>query len=309
MKLLKPSNIQKVVKFMNTPRAGKYIPYGWGSRKILKFLESDYAQKKHFRGRMNLFKEFLTNLDNPPPAESFLPDLLVSSFLKPWRAAAISHINAKQFKKYVRVHGLEKLDESYKKGKGVIILSSHWGLAEAAMPVFPMLGYTDFHTVVRKKGTESIKISGLKKNMQPKLIIFNDHSNAELFKSLYKAREVLQNGGIFHILGDGYHGKSSVNMNFLGRIRGFRGSFAELALSTEARVHTIFVSIENDGSLDIYIYDPIDMGDENTDRQERIEYMVKQYACHLEDRWKREPQHINWGFMEKYLRQVRQSLS
>lgn len=294
---------------MNTPLAGRFIPYKWGSKEILKFLESEEVKKRRFKKRKKLFQEYLLNIGINDPIENYLPDLLISSFLKPWRASAISYLSKKQLEKYTEIHGLEKLDEAYKSGKGVILLSSHWGLAEAAMPIFPMLGYTEFYTVVRLKGTESIKMSGLKKKYQPKLIIFKDHSNAELFKSMYKAREVLQKGGIFHILGDGYHGKSSVNMNFLDRIRGFRGSFAELALATGATVLPIFISADKTGDLEIEILDPIDAGDESMEHQKRIEFMVGQYVSHLEEKWIKKPQHINWGFMEKYLRQVRQNLS
>ncbi len=308
MKIVTSKKVKRIVKFMNSPLAGKYVPYGWGSKQILKYLESDFAQSGHLRNRIDLFREFITNLDKPPVIKDLLPDVLVSSFLKPWRSMAISYLSKKKFAKYVNIHGLEKFEKSYARGKGVIILNSHWGLAEGALTLFPIIGYKDFYTVVRMKGTDSMKFAGLKKEMQPQLIVFKDHSNAELFKSLFKARDVLTKGHIFHILGDGYHGKSSVDMNFMGRIRGFRASFAELGLSTEAAIHPIFIALNNNGSLDVYIMDAIDKGNESQERHERIQYMVEQYTLILEQKWKEEPQHINQGFMEKYLRQVHQNL-
>ncbi len=307
MRLITPKNSKRIVKFLNTPAAGKYIPYGWGSNQILQFLDSDYVRNKQFKSRVLLLKEFLSNIDKQHSMNDMLPDLFVSSFVKAWRAMAISHFNKKAVNQYLNISGLDKFERSYKKNKGVIVLNSHWGLAETAIPFFPLIGYNDFYTVVREKGTDSMKFVGLKKDAQPKLIIFKDHSNAELFKSLYKARDVLKNGHIFHILGDGYHGKSSVDMNFLGRIRGFRGSFAELGLSTEAAIHPIFMSVQNNGTIDIEILDAIDKGEEVMDRQDRIIHMVKQYKSLLEDRWANYPQHINLGFMEKYLRQVHQN--
>jgi len=308
MKLNKAKIIQRIIKFMNSPLAGKYIPYAWGSKQILKFVKSDYSKKKHFRKRLNLFEEFLKNIEDPPKIEDIVPNFLISSFLKPWRSMAFSYFSKTNTEKYVTIHGLKKFQKSYNQGKGVIILNSHWGFAEAAITLFPMLAYPDFFTIVRMKGSDSLKFIGLKKEMQPQLIIFKNHSNAELFKSLFKAREALMNGHIFHILGDGYHGKSSININFLGRIRGFRASFAELGLSTDAAIHPIFIAINNDGTIDAHILDPIDKGDNNLSRQDRIKYMLEQYVSVLEQKWKEEPQHINQGFMEKYLRQVHQNL-
>lgn len=308
MPILKPKNIQRIVRIMNAPLAGKLVPYEWGSRQILKFLKTDYARNVQFASRLSLLEEFLRNFEQAPDIEDLLPDFFVSSFLKPWRAMAFSYFNDHQLKKYVRLHGFEQFMENHKKGNGVILLSSHWGFAEAAITLFPLLGYKDFYTVVRKKGTDSMKLAGLNKHTHPRLIVFNDHSNAELFKSLFKARDVLKNGHIFHILGDGYHGKSSVDANFKGRIRGFRASFAELGLATEAVIHPIFIDIDNHGYLDVYILDPLDKGDESMDKASRIRHMVDQYVALLERRWTEKPQHINLGFMEKYLRQVHQNL-
>lgn len=289
---------------MNSHTGGRLIPYSVGTHLIFRFCNSDYAVNVHFKKRIRLLKEFLSNMEGGPVINDLLPDILISNFLRPWRSMAISRMSPGKIKKYVRIEGLEKIDKPLSAGRGVVLVSSHFGFAESALTVFPAFGYKDFYTVVRAKGSTSMKFAGLDEKRKPNMLVFKDHSNSELFKIMFKAREILKNGGIFHILGDGYHGKSSITMEFLGRIRGFRGSFAELGISTEADIIPIFITSDNLGKLTYHLEDSLDKGSEEMNHNKRVEYIVKQYKDLLENRWKKEPQHINWGFMDKYLRQV-----
>lgn len=302
---LKPKNVHRAVQFMNSKSGGKLVPYGPGSKIIKRFCNSRYAGDVHFRNRIRLLEEFLAEIKDAPTRDTLLPDILISNFLRPYRSMSLSRLSATTLKKkYLKIEGLEAFDEAVSSGKGVVLVSSHFGFAESALTVFPILGYRNFYTVVRAKGSTSMKFAGLNTRRKPNIIVFKDHSNAELFKIMFKAREVLKEGGIFHILGDGYHGKSSITMEFLGRVRGFRGSFAELGLSTEAVIIPIFITSDNNGKLTYHMEEPLDKGPEEMEHNKRVEYIVRQYKILLEQWWKKEPQHINWGFMEKYLRQV-----
>ncbi|MBU2649757.1 MAG: hypothetical protein KKA81_02375 [Bacteroidetes bacterium] len=306
MTLITGKNVHRAVKFMNSKNGGRLVPYKTGCRWIHKFCSSEFALEHHFRNRIQLLKEFVANMPGSPSMDKIFPDVLITNFLRPWKSMALARMSVSSLKKVLHTEGLEIFEQAVQKGKGVILVNSHYGFVESALSVFPNLGYKNFYTIIRGKGSTSMKISGLGRKRQPNIIVFKDHSNAELFRIMFKAREVLNQGGIFHILGDGYHGKSSITVNFLGRVRGFRGSFAELGLSTEASILPIFITTDNQGNLFYHIENELDKGDDSLPHPERVEYIVKQYTSRLEHWWKKEPQHIHWGFMEKYLRSVRE---
>ena len=306
--ILNKNIARRFTNFLNSEKGGKRIPYGLGSKLIASFCNSSYAREIHFKNKLILLDEFLANMQDPPGIEDLLPLILVSNFSRTWRSMALSYLSKKKLKSYCTFNGLDKFDDCYRQGKGVILVNSHFGFAESALSIFPNLGYRNFSTIVRAKGTTSLKIKGLNPKVTPNLLVFRDHTNVELFKQLFKARDILKSGGIFHILGDGYHGKSSITINFLGRARGFRASFTELGLSTEAFIFTIFITSDVKGYLTVDLIGPLDKGDETMDHQARVEHMTRQYATLLEERWKKEPQHINWGFMDKYLRQIKLNL-
>ncbi|MEA3479600.1 MAG: hypothetical protein U9R60_15560 [Bacteroidota bacterium] len=305
--LLTKKNVNKFAKYLNSDKGGKKIPYPIGTKLIAWFCNTSFAREIYFKSKVNLLKEFLSNIDDPPSVEEVTPGFLCTNFSKTWRAMSISYMNRKKLDKNITFKGLEEFKTLHDEGKGVILVNSHYGLAEAAMTLFPQLGYTDFHTIVREKGTTSQKFLGINPKVNPNLIIFKDHSNAELFRQLYKAKEVLTAGGIFHILGDGYHGKSSYSFDFLGRIRGFRASYAELGLSTGAYIMPLFITVNMKGHVNFDLRSPLDRGSESMSHPEKITHIIQQYVDLLQDNWKKEPQNIYWGFMEKYLRQIQSS--
>jgi lauroyl/myristoyl acyltransferase len=253
---------------------------------------------------MKLFREFLSVLPGDYNEEELIKLVIHSNFLKGWRSSSFSWLSNKKVHKYLSVNGRDYLDNIQKEGKGVIILNSHFGLAQAALTIFPMLGYDNFYTIVREKGLDSLKFEGLNEKSKPKLLAFKDNSQSELFKQMYNAREVLNEGGIVHLLGDGYHGMSSNTINFLGKLRGFRPSYAELSIATGAIVLPVFIDNTITGKIKVDILPPLNPGNNSMDPEEKRNHITKQYAKLLEEKWISQPWNVNWRFMEKHLYQV-----
>lgn len=301
--ILTTKRINKAAAFFESEKGSRWIPYSTGNALIRWLCHTDFARREYFNKRELILREFArqTGLSH---IDDVFPDAFVVNYQKGWRAAKLSYLSDKDFFRRVAVIGKHNLDNALSDGKGVVLVNSHFGFAEIALTLFSRLNYPLFATVVREKGANSIKVKGIKKSFEPVLLQFKDQSNEELIRMLFKARQTLQAGGIVHLLGDGYHGKSSVSMSFLGKVRGFRPSFAELALSTGAAVVPMIARINTRGNVSVDLYPPLDQGADNMTHEEKIGHLLNQYLSLLTECWKKEPQLINWGFVEKFIRQV-----
>lgn len=302
--ILNKKNVHKLNSYFNSRRGSRQIPYALGSRLIAWFCKTDFAREKFFKNKVPLFREFLKSLPAEYDADKLIPYVLYSNYLKGWRSSSLSWMSQRKLRRHVQFNGLELLEKYQREKKGVIILNSHFGLAQAGLTVFPKLGYNEFYTIVRAKGLESMKFEGLKENAKPKLLAFKDNSQSELFRQMYRAREVLNEGGIVHLLGDGYHGMSSNTIPFLGKLRGFRSSYAELSLSSGAEILPVFIDCPINKKIIVDILPPLDQGDDSMKPEERREHITLQYAKLLEERWLAQPWNVNWRFIEKHLYQV-----
>ncbi len=296
--------VDRLKNYFLSKKGGRRIPYKSGSLLIKWFCGTSYARNKYFKKKARIFKTFLNEIGFPENTAQMEQEMLNVSFLKKWRTVAISNLSDRKFKKYVHVNNLDILTESHKKGKGVILVSSHYGFSEMTISIFPRIGFTDVYTMVASQGADSEKFNNINPNIEAKKLVFDYLSDIELFKVLMEAKHVLNDGGIIHLLGDGYHGKSSMTFPFIGKLRGFRGSYAELALSTDAEIIPVFVYPDKYYHISVDLYPPLDKGKEDQSREDRTRHIVKQYVEHMTAKWSDSPQFVNMGYMEKYLHHV-----
>lgn len=300
----KKKTVDRVKAYFVSPAGGRRIPYRLGSHLIWWFSGTKYARETYFRRKVHLIETFLQETGIRQSSPELIREMINVFSLKKWRVMAVSHLSDRKFRKYVRFKNLDVFKKCYDSGKGVIILSSHFGITEVAISAFPRIGYTDFHTVVGALGADSEKFTGINPRIESKTLVFDNFSDAELFKLMMNAKRTLNDGGIIHLLGDGYHGKSGISFPFINKVRGFRPSYAELALSTGASVLPIFITLTDRHRVSIELCNPLDPGNDGMEREDRSRHMVSQYVDLLERRWKEQPQYINWGHMEKYLHHV-----
>ena len=306
MAINKKRIVNRFKKYFSSARGGKKIPYRTGSAVIRWFCGTSYARDDYFKKKVQLINTFLQETGVKESSPKLISEMLNAFFLKKWRIMAISNLNDRNFRKYIKIKNLDIFKENYEKGKGIILVSSHLGLTETSISLFPRIGYPDFYTIVGAGGANSEKFTGINRDIQSKTLVFDNFSDVELFKLLVKAKHVLEEGGIVHLLGDGYHGKSSLTFPFIGKLRGFRGSYAELALSTDAEIMPIFITPGDRGRVTVDIRRPLDKGTTEQSREERTKHIVSQYVDLLSKKWRSHPQFINWGHMEKYLHHIDQ---
>lgn len=301
---LTKKRVRKIFQFYNSEKGLKRIPYGLGSSLINWFCKTRFAQEKFFVKKIQLLDEYLSLVPHRPDRNEIATGFLRTNFLHGWRTSSLSRLSDKAFNKRIVFNGLDIFESHYKRGNGIVLLASHYGLPAMSVSLFPRLGYDDFYTIMGERGAESMKIAGLGGKTKPKMLVFTRDTSSELFKQLFKAKEILENGGILHLLGDGYHGRSNVSMEFFGKIRGWRSTFAELGLGTGAAIIPLLIIPGGKGKLFIEFHQALDHGDETMNKEDRIAGIVRQYKEMLEQRWEEKPQYINGGFMNMFIRQV-----
>lgn len=123
----------------------------------------------------------------------------------------------------------------------------------------------------------------------------------EMARELFAASQTLRAGGLAHVFGDGVQGSRQTEIAFCNRRRGFRSTFAEMAVAADATTLSAAVSMGADGRMTMEI-EPSFTDDASLPRAERVERLVREYAARLEKRWQREAAQLPWGDMTTHLR-------
>ncbi|HSG67255.1 MAG TPA: hypothetical protein VK994_01015 [Bacteroidales bacterium] len=301
--LLHKKRIRRITSFFNSGAGLRFIPYGLGVKYISWFCSTRFAQRKYFNKKLPIIEEFLQHFPGKYNRTEAVSNFFALNYLHGWRASSISRMRGFNLKRRLKTKGLDEFRDAFALGKGVILLGSHFGLPAATFSLMPRLGYKNFYTIIGEKGAESVKFKGVKDAWKPKLLVFKRGGESDAFSMLFEAKELLEQGNILHLLGDGAHGRASHNLPFLGKMRGYRATFAELAILTGSPVVPVFV-IPRKGKFVLEFLPALNQGTDEQDREERVLQIVKQYSELLEERWRNEPAMINGGFMEMFNRQI-----
>jgi hypothetical protein len=108
------------------------------------------------------------------------------------------------------------------------------------------------------------------------------HREHRRASQLLKGQQLLQQGGVVLISGDGYQGKLPFLFPFCGRERRFGMGFAELAVRTGACVVPIFYRVTPEGGLTVEFSAPLVATGAH---DEQVAQFVRQYVTLLEQRW------------------------
>lgn len=294
----------RLMKLYNSPAGVARIPFVPGSALLKWIASTDYARTEYLLHRAAPFREFMIHIGFQGDHEAMLTAFLQTHFHHGWRTAALSHLSNRALNKMIRFEGKDIFDKHYSSGKGIVLVNSHYGWPSVALWLFMHMGYTNYYSIIGEKGSDSLKVAGIRKDCLPQFLSVSRESNTEAFRLLFQAREKLESGGVVHILGDGQHGRAHVSLPFAGKLRGFRASFAELGLITEAALMPVFVLPDKGHGALIQFHKPLDKGTDEMEHQQRIAHIIGQYARILESKWLSAPHLVNGGFVEVHIRQV-----
>ncbi len=102
------------------------------------------------------------------------------------------------------------------------------------------------------------------------------------------------------VAADGLNGRQSVEVDFWGTRRPFRGGAAELAVSTGAAFVPVYIGIDAEGHVQVEVTSGL--AEEEGAPQERIEKLTRRYGQEYAARWPRFFASMIWKHLEYNLR-------
>jgi KDO2-lipid IV(A) lauroyltransferase len=194
-----------------------------------------------------------------------------------WRAHALARCPRAVFDRYVRVTGREHLEKARAAGRGVIVVSAHYG-ASAALPVaLTRLGF-DPACMWAALGPAPEGVRLIRPRRGERLML----------RPLVEARGVLVEGGMLVMMGDGNFGARNVEVPLLDGAQRFAPGFATLALTTGAIVVPAFAAIGSDQAILLEFLEPLAVA-EAGGRADRIRGLIAGFASTLERRLVADP--------------------
>ncbi|RJP17051.1 MAG: hypothetical protein C4520_17775 [Candidatus Abyssobacteria bacterium SURF_5] len=182
---------------------------------------------------------------------------------------------------HIRTEGMKNIDDSLKKGKGVVVVSAHYSNWELGLAYFAMCGYPAYGIIAPHKNK---KVNDL--FVKPRLeagvgIIFT--SNA-----IDGGYQVLRENGILCVLGDRVTTKGGIDVQFFGRTTTFPKGPAKFALRAQAPVVPAYIIRFPDNRFTFVFDEPIET-EGLPDTDESLRFLMKRYIERLEQYIRRDP--------------------
>jgi lauroyl/myristoyl acyltransferase len=227
-----------------------------------------------------------------PGSDSFAPASLFRARLSFDWGHALEAIDDAAFLSVVTVQGAERVDRARAAGKG-IVFATMAGLFTETLPRWLTLHSGADQLIV---GLHAGQTGGW----------FTPERPMSLAGELKLAQTMLRNGGHVHIMVDGYHGARGTDFEFLGRIRAFQPTFAELAARTGALIVPVMTDVTPDGTVRISLLPELASliarrDSEGGTSAEWIAAIVGQAANFVAYGWQTRPEAVKWGHMWRFL--------
>ena len=155
------------------------------------------------------------------------------------------------------VYGLQNLDSALSKGRGVILVITHFGYSRLLKYFLRMRGYKLWavgaqkskRIKAEKKVKQMSKQTAFRKFMYDRLQVPTVVQDVDLYANinLRPLVEVLKNNEILVINGDAQHAASFANLPLLGQLYPFPVGFMSLAVSTGAAILPAWVNDSGEG--------------------------------------------------------------
>ncbi len=294
-----------------------YCPYGEGMEKLTIWVQRPEVIKVLYREQYRLFSQMLHELDgwSIDPEEGFKASMLGNIFSRvalqayqeesgqkmlqllgqsefPFRVSLsqlLTGTSPEKLDGLFPVANLQYLQEAYKDGKGVILLTYHSPvnrLAVAALSLrFP--GET-IPTISEKRARLE---SGHWQDNSARDLPERKLSALKAGMAL-EGQHLLQQGRIVQFASDNEYAREGHAVIIASRRYHLRPGFAELALNSGAAIVPQFNRMRPDGSIQMTVLPPLKFG--NGNRESQISSLLDQYAAIINSSWCTAPESIRW---------------
>lgn len=199
---------------------------------------------------------------------------------------AIPKLSDEEVKDYIRFENVELIKEKYDQGKGVLLLSGHYGNWE--LLAYSVAVYLDLPILVIVKPLSNYYLDNIINNFRTS----RGNSVVSMYESAFKVVKTLKNGGIVALLADQSATKDKdIFVEFFGRKAATFDSPAHFALKYNVPIILGFAQRQD------YFYKvrlvEIEHSDLNFDA-EGIYTLTKRYITLLEDAIRQQPELWLW---------------
>ena len=270
-------------------------PYGLGAD-VLSLATRNPLVQALFRAHRQRLTAFLRENGLKLNERQVFARFLTTNWLTSWRLSALARCSDKGFARWVSLEGYETFKQLREQGRPVLLCNSHYGGGKIILLALMRQGHT-IHSLDRQ---DSFSFANIRTHGELVSINLGDRQSNFMLKQVFRARKVLQEGGILHIAGDGVRGLSGRAIPFLARERTFPASVAEFALATTAAVVPTFGKLDTNGRIRLELLPPLEMPDAQLPHEERIMHIIQQYGNLLQAHWLACPGAIHKGELKIY---------
>lgn len=199
---------------------------------------------------------------------------------------SISKINKKNIGLWVRSHGLERIDETLKGGKGGIIMASHFGNWELLAAYLRIKGYRG-PVIARKIYFHKFNDLLMKlRSVHGLDIMYRDESPKTILK-------ILKGNGLIGMLADqDIDNVEGVFVDFFGRPAYTPTAPVKFAMASGAPILPCFM-IRKGNRYDFAVEDPIYV-EKSSDREDTVKNFTQKWSSVLESYIRRYPEQWVW---------------
>lgn len=271
------------------------VPYGLGAP-VLAMATRNPLVRALFRRHRRRLSAFLRENGLTVDERQVFARYLTTNWLTSWRLSALARCSDDVFARWVSLEGYEAFRQLREQGRPVLLCNSHYGGGKIILLALMRRGH-NIHSLDRQ---DVFSFSNIRARGELISINLGDRQSNFMLKQVFRARKVLQDGGILHIAGDGVRGLSGRAIAFLRRQRRFPASVAELALATDAAVVPTFGVLDTNGQIRLELLPPLKIPDRQLPHDKQIMHLIDQYRSLLQSNWLACPGAIHKGELKIY---------
>ena len=187
----------------------------------------------------------------------------------------------------VRIANLEVFEHAFSLGRGLILLSAHYGNWEFLVSALRLHSGQPFSMIVQLQ--QNTKIDARITQMRSRF----GNSTIPMGPSVREVITTLKEGRVVLMLGDQSGSRESVFVDFFGRPAATRRGPAAFCLKTGSPVIMVFLVRQPDGSY-VATFEDVDMTGLEQDNEENVVELTRRHTAILEEHVRLHPEHWLW---------------
>jgi KDO2-lipid IV(A) lauroyltransferase len=185
-------------------------------------------------------------------------------------------VNQEYFKKYIKMEGLNNIEEGFRKGKGVILLAMHEGSWELYNIICANLGFPFTMFIRDQKHPRLNKLLNFYRMQKGCKVIQRDNETRQLI-------QILKNNEAIGMTAD-QGGKTGINVKFFGKDASMPSGAIKLALKYGAAIIPSFYLRGNGPYIKVILGEPFGVkktGDKDIDLRNNLQELVGIFEKHI----------------------------